>query len=99
MPRLRAIVIQMTPIVAPVPNAVPVSTETSAQSQNVAKTMSAGETKDEPYATMAGIVPAARQNAVIMPMSTNVVRIGRIVCTPLHHMRRTARILLPFENA
>ena len=90
---------QMTPIVAPVPNAVPVSTDMSAQRRNVASTITEGDTSAAPYATMAGIVPPARQNAVMQPMSTNVTRIGKIVWMPLHHMTRTSRGAWPFASA
>ena len=90
---------QMTPIVAPVPKAVPVSTDISAQSRNVASTMIEGVASAAPYETMAGIVPLARQNAVMQPMSTNVTRIGTIVCTPRHHIWSTARGVLPFHSA
>ena len=60
---------QMVPIVAVVPNAVPVSIETPQFRRNVISSKISGRMRSTAQQMMNGSVPHARQNAVRMPMS------------------------------
>ena len=73
---------QITPIVAAVPNAVPVRNEIRQFNRNAIKIMTAGFISPAQYDTIAGIVPAARQSAVSIPMSKNVIKIFFAVLIP-----------------
>ena len=59
---------QMVPIVAAVPNAVPVSIETPQFSRNVISSRICGRMRSTAQQMMNGSVPHARQRAVSMPM-------------------------------
>ena len=60
---------QMVPIVAAVPNAVPVSIETPQFSKNVISSRISGRMRSTAQQMMNGSVPHARQNAVRIPIS------------------------------
>ena len=62
---------QMIPMVAAVPNAVPRSMDIMVQSKNVAKMKIDGEISEAEMLTISGIVPAARQAALIAPTTAN----------------------------
>ena len=69
----------MTPMVALVPKAVPVRTETAQFKRNVMSRKIEGRIRAEALRTIREIVPAARQKAVSTPISTNVRSIFRMV--------------------
>lgn len=60
---------QMVPIVAAVPNAVPVSIETPQFRRNVISSTISGRMRSTAQQMMNGSVPHARQNAVRIPIS------------------------------
>ena len=62
---------QMIPMVAAVPNAVPKSMDIMVQSKNVARIKIDGEIREAEILTISGIVPAARQAALIAPTTAN----------------------------
>ena len=62
---------QMIPMVAAVPNAVPRSIDIMVQSKNVARIKIDGEIREAEMLTISGIVPAARQAALIAPTTAN----------------------------
>ena len=62
---------QMIPMVAAVPNAVPRSMDIMVQSKNVARIKIEGEISEAEMLTISGIVPAARQAALIAPTTAN----------------------------
>ena len=62
---------QMIPMVAAVPNAVPRSIDIMVQSKNVARMKIDGEISEAEMLTISGIVPAARQAALIAPTTAN----------------------------
>ena len=66
-----AIVMLTTPIVAAVPNAVPVRNDMSEQSRKTERGAVAGVTSGVTMTTIWEIVPQARHRAVRIPMRTN----------------------------
>ena len=72
----------MVPIVAAVPNAVPVRNDTSAHSRNAARSMTGPEQSPAHASTTNTMVPLARHEAVSIPMRTKVTRIFPDVRTP-----------------
>ena len=62
---------QMMPMVAAVPNAVPKSMDIMVQSKKVARIKTEGEIREAEMLTISGIVPAARQAALIAPTTAN----------------------------
>jgi len=81
------IVIQMTPTVATVPKADPVSTETK---QLIRKTTSIkidGIKNEVDSSIIIGMVPAARQIAVIMPIRTKISNIPLTCLMPSYEKR------------
>ena len=77
---------QMMPMVAAVPNAVPRSMDIMVQSKNVARMKIDGEISEAEMLTISGIVPAARHAALIAPTTANS---AMIVLLP----RRTQKLL------
>lgn len=73
---------QMTPIVAAVPKEVPVRTEITQLSRKVISRKIEGRIRSAAWQTIKGTVPAARQSAVITPISRKVNRIFQTVATP-----------------
>ena len=64
---------QMIPIVAAVPNAVPRSIDIMVQSKNVARIKIDGEIREAEMLTISGIVPAARHAALIAPTNSTII--------------------------
>ena len=62
---------QMIPMVAAVPKAVPRSMDIMVQSKNVARIKIEGEIREAEMLTISGIVPAARHAALIAPTTAN----------------------------
>ena len=62
---------QMVPIVAAVPKAVPVRTDTPQLSKNVISTRISGRIRSTAQQMMSGSAPHARQKAVSIPISGN----------------------------
>ena len=83
MPNDFAIVMQMTPIVADVPKAVPVKKDIAQHRRKVSITNISGLIIKEARLTITGIVPQARHNAVIIPISIKVMRMFLTVFMPL----------------
>ena len=71
---LSAKVIQMIPMVAAVPNDVPVKTETKAHRRKEKRIVNAGRQALVIWQMMKGIVPQARQEAVSIPIKMKVIR-------------------------
>ena len=61
---------QITPIVAAVPKAVPMSSDIRQQRRNAASTAADGWMSDEDQLTIAAIVPEARHAAASAPATT-----------------------------
>ena len=81
-PRKLATDMQMTPIVAAVPKAVPVRQETQQFNTKVRTKNSSGRIRLPASDTIMGIVPPARQTVVSIPISTITMRIVRTVFSP-----------------
>ena len=81
----------ITPIVAPVPNEVPVSTEIRQFNRNAISRNTDGSIRSAAQQTMTGIVPAPRQRAVIKPIRPKIIRIFFTVRTPSSDIRSSAR--------
>lgn len=79
---------QMTPMVAAVPNAVPVSTETIQFKRNVMRMKTDGRTNPAAMQIITGMVPEALQSAVIIPIRRKMIRIFRTLRTPEKDIRR-----------
>lgn len=73
---------QMTPIVAAVPNDVPISTDTKQLSKNTVKIKADGTINFEELYIIIGIVPAPRHTAVMIPISKNTSKIFFTVRIP-----------------
>ena len=97
--RASATVMHIVPIVADVPNAVPVRNETKQLSKNESTTKKLGCIIFTEWQTMAGIVPEARQRAVIRPISKKLIRIFRTEATPSADIFKISLMPKPFFNA
>ena len=75
-------VIQIEPIVAAVPKAVPVRNDRAQLSRNAITGKNWGTIRVLEYETIAGIVPLCLHNAVSIPISINVMRTFRAVFIP-----------------
>ena len=84
---LFAIVTQITPIVAVLPNEVPVSTEIRQHIRNVTRRIADGEQKRDASQTSRAIVPLPRQIAVIIPIRRNVIKMFFTVRIPPSEQR------------
>ena len=62
---------QMIPMVAAVPNAVPKSMDIMVQSKKVARIKTEGEIREAEILTISGMVPDARHAALIAPTTVN----------------------------
>ena len=81
----------MVPIVAAVPKAVPVSTDTPQFKRNVISSMISGRMRSTAQQMMNGSVPHARQSAVRMPMIGNVNSTPDAVFTPAPTIPKSSR--------
>ena len=79
-----------TPIVAAVPNAVPMRNDMSEVSRKTASGATPGVMRGAASTTTSEIVPAARHSAVRMPMSTNDSMTPLAVDTPDAAMRMSS---------
>ncbi len=77
-----AIVMHTTPMVAAVPNDVPVRKDIRPHRRKMARGAAAGTTSGAASVTSSATVPHARHEAVSTPMSTNAVSTPRAVATP-----------------
>ena len=82
MPMETAMVMEITPMVAAVPKAVPVRKETRQFKRKAISTSSDGRISSAAQQTMAGMVPAVRHRAVSSPIRRNSSRIFFTVRTP-----------------
>ena len=93
-----AIVMQMMPTVAEAAYELPVTIDMNAQ-RKLTTTRVSGLTTSADQQVMAGMVPAARQDAVSAPMMTKKRSTGPMVRTPSSAMEATARGELPRARA
>ncbi len=90
-----ASVMHTTPIVAAVPNAVPVRNDITPHSKNVASGATCGLKNGEAIMTICATVPAARQKAVRIPIKTKAVSTPLTVTMPETPMRTSSRQVQP----
>ena len=86
-----AMVMQTTPMVAAVPNEVPVKNDMMPVRTNVASGAIAGVTNGEATSTISDTVPEARQSAVRIPMRMKAVSTPLAVAMPSRPMRMSSR--------
>ena len=84
-----------TPIVAAVPNAVPMRNDMAPVSRKTASGAMAGVTNGVASSTTSEMVPAARHSAVRMPMSMNDSRTPRAPEMPSSAIPSTSRTEWP----
>ena len=89
-PMERAMVMHTTPMVAEVPNDVPVRNDMRPHSRKMASGAAAGTTSGAASMTISATVPHARHEAVSTPMSTNAVSTPRAVAMPERPIRANA---------
>ena len=89
---------QMTPMVAAVPNEVPVSTESAQFNRNETSRITSGRKSFAAWQMINGIVPQARHRAVIIPIRTNTIRMFLAVRMPEMSMERIFFGGFPFFN-
>jgi hypothetical protein len=92
------IVIQITPTVAAVPKDVPVSMETRQFKRNTMSIKIEGLMNVVDSSIIIGIVPAARQIAVIMPMRKKISRMPITCLLPSYEKRSIFLKENPFIN-
>ena len=95
-PMARPSAAQITPMVAAVPKDVPVSTESRQLSRNTMTRKHHGRMNPTAQQTIMGMVPAARQRAVSIPMSRKIVKILRTERTPPSASAPSSRHEKPF---
>ncbi len=98
-PRVCAIVLHITPIVAAVPKAVPVRKDKRQLSKKVISKNIDGEINFVDIETMTGIVPDVRQRAVMIPIRTNVKSMFLTVFIPEKVILKISFTEKPFFKA
>ena len=93
------IVIEITPMVATVPKDVPVRTESSVFAKKMRTRKNSGRMRSDTKITISGIVPAARQLAVSIPIKRNVMRMPLTVRTPSSDISQTSLRPYPRKTA
>lgn len=88
----------LTPIVAAVPNEVPIKNDISEHMQKTARGATAGCTRGAASTTTSETVPHARHSAVSAPMSTNDSSTPRADATPRAHMRASSLRRQPLHS-
>ena len=89
-PMASSIVAVMTPIVATVPKAVPVSVERRPLRRKAARSPHSGVMKPAASVTRRAIVPEALHEPVSMPMSAMTITMPMMVRTPFEAMAPSA---------
>lgn len=89
MPIIDPTLAQMTPMVAAVPRAVPVKTETAQLSRNATRRNECGTMACAARYTIMGMAPEARHMAVMMPIRPKTISRFLTLQTPWNDMRTT----------
>jgi hypothetical protein len=92
------IAIVMTPMVAADPKAVPVKKETKQFKRNVITRKKEGSISPKESEIMAGIVPAARHKAVIIPINRKTIKIFLTVLIPVRDIFKSSCGFFPFRS-
>lgn len=88
----------LTPIVAAVPNGVPIKNDISEHMQKTTRGATAGRTRGAASTATSETVPHARYSAVSAPMSTNDSSTPRADATPRAHMQASSLRRQPLHS-